>query len=80
MKKSVCLIAVLTVLVMCLQYKIYAHQPMLPILLLPNNTADTNLPDHPRDWRNCKWFDMCDRYARAGDLPMIRRTAVAFQG
>jgi hypothetical protein len=80
MKKSVCLIAVLTVLGACLQYQVFMYQAVLPMLLLPNNTAYINLSDKSRDWRNCKWFDMCHRYARASHLPIVRRTEVAFRG
>jgi len=60
MRKSVYLIAVLSILASCLLYQVMVYQALLPVLLWSNNTLHLNVVANRQGWRACKRYRWCD--------------------
>jgi hypothetical protein len=80
MRKSVYLVAVLTMISVYLQYEVLIYQAVVPVLLWSNNTLNLNVAANRRGWHVCRDFGICGDVQAAPPRKARWRGEVAFRG
>jgi hypothetical protein len=80
MRKSVYLVAVMSILAAYLQYEVLVYQALVPVLLWSNDTLVLNVAANRRGWQNCKWYGLCVVSVHPPAWKVIRKGEVAFRG
>ena len=80
MRKSVYLVAVLTILSIYLQYAVLVYQAMVPVLLWSNTTLYLNVVANRHAWHVCRDFGICGNVHAIPRNKIIWRGEAAFRG